>query len=84
MHQAENYFSDVAFLHNLAMIYEEEGNITEAKNKLNMASNMSPNNIPILTAQVQFLRRIGKYDEACQMNTLLLYRKKMKHGMGVN
>lgn len=76
MHQAESFFSDILFLHNLAMVYEEEGNVSEAKKKLSIASNMSPNNIQILIAQMQFLRRIGEYDEACQVNNLLLHRKK--------
>lgn len=75
MHQAENCFSDIAFLHNLAMIYEEEGKIAEAKNKLNMALYMSPNNIPILIAQIQFLQRIGEYDEANRINNLILIKK---------
>jgi tetratricopeptide (TPR) repeat protein len=65
MYQAEHYFSDIAFLHNLAMIYEEDGRINEAKEKFNLAVNMSPNNIDITFAQVQFLQRIGDIEQAC-------------------
>lgn len=74
MHQAESYFSDIAFLHNIAMIYEEEGDISTAKDKFNIVLNMSPNNTRILIAYIQFLQRIGEEREACLLKEILISR----------
>lgn len=76
MHQAECYFSDIVFLHNLAMIYEEEGNIETAEDKFILAANMSPNNIKILIAHIQFLQRIGEKDKAYKLKKILSDKEK--------
>lgn len=64
MEQADHYFSDIAFLHNLAVLYEQKGRINEAKEKYEIAINMSRNNAKIGYAYIQFLQRIGDVDEA--------------------
>lgn len=75
MEQADNYFSDVAFLHNLALLYEQVGRIEDAKAKYEIAVNMSPKNINISYAQICFLQKIGDVDKAYQLAILL--RKKI-------
>ncbi len=66
MEEANKYFSDIPLLHNLAMLYEQKGMIDKAKEKLNLAVNMSPDNIDIRFAQIQFLQRIGEKEKALQ------------------
>lgn len=75
MEQADNYFADVAFLHNLALLYEQAGRIEDAKIKYEIAVNMSPKNINISYAQICFLQRTGDIDKAYQLAILL--RKKI-------
>lgn len=74
MEEADKYFSDVAFLHNLAVLYEQSGRIADAKMKYKLAVNMSPNNADIGYAQILFLQRVGDIDEAYQLATLLRKR----------
>lgn len=74
MHQAENYFSDINFLHDLAIVYEIEGDTCEAKNKLKLAVSMSPNNIKVAFALFQLLYRIGDNEEAYWLANDLINR----------
>lgn len=76
MEKASYHFSDISFLHNWAMLYEQKGMIDKAKEKLNLAVNMSPDNIDIRFAQIQFLQRIGEIKEAHQQAILLKNRIK--------
>lgn len=78
MHRAEKYFSDINFLHDLAVVYEMEGDMYAAKNKFNMAVNMSPDNIRIAFAQIQFLDRIGETEEVYRLTKLLIDKIKKK------
>lgn len=71
MEQADNFFADISFLHNLAILYEQTGEIDKAKRKFEIAVNMSPNNVDIRYAQIQFLLRIGDIDKAGQLALLL-------------
>lgn len=75
MEQANHYFSDVAFLHNLAVLYEQDGRIKEARQKYEIAINMSRNNIDILYSYIQFLQRIGDNEKVYQLSFQL--RKKL-------
>lgn len=75
MEQANHYFSDVAFLHNLAVLYEQDGRIKEARQKYEIAINMSRNNIDILYSYIQFLQRIGDDEKVYQLSSQL--RKKL-------
>lgn len=71
MEQANLYFSDVAFLHNLAVLYEQDGRINEAKEKYEIAINMSRNNAKIGYIYIRFLQRIGDTDKAYRSAILL-------------
>lgn len=72
MYRAEHYFSDIAFLHNLSMLYEEDGKICEAKRIMDLATNMSPCNINITFAQIQLLQRVGDVKQAYLTGKCLL------------
>lgn len=74
MYQAEHYFSDVAFLHNLAIVYEEDGNINEAKKIYRLATHMSPHNVNITFSQIQFLQRVGDIEHAYCIGKSLLQK----------
>ena len=72
MHQGERYFCDISFLHNLAMVYEDEGKLNEANRVLELGIHMSPKNIKMRFAQVLFYQRIGKTEKAYQDALVLL------------
>ena len=74
MYRAEDYFSDIAFLHNLSMLYEEDGKICEAKRIMDLATNMSPSNINITFAQIQLLQRVGDVKQAYLTGKCLLQK----------
>lgn len=74
MEKAGCYFSDIPFLHNWAMLYEQKGKVDEAREKLDLAVAMSPRNIDIRLTQIQFLQRIGEVEEA-RRKALLLKNK---------
>lgn len=82
MEKAGCYFSDIPFLHNWAMLYEQKGKVDEAKEKLDLAVAMSPRNIDIRLAQIQFLQRTGKAEEARQK--VLLLKNKIKENNSRN
>lgn len=72
MHQAERYFYDVSFLHNLSLVYEDEGKLDKANSILESAIHMSPKNTKIRFAQVLFYQRTGKTEKAYQSGLELL------------
>lgn len=72
MHQAERYFYDVSFLHNLSLVYEDEGKLDKANSILESAIHMSPKNTRIRFAQVLFYQRTGKTEKAYQSGLELL------------
>lgn len=75
MKEAENYFLDIAFLHNLATLYEQNGLVAEAQKQYDLATEICPNNANIAFAKIQFLKRNGKEKEASQF--ILLWKEKL-------
>lgn len=75
MREAEEYYSDIAFLNNLAVLYEENGFIIEAKQRYDLATTIAPSNANIALAKLQFLVRIGDQDAAYKM--ALLWKEKL-------
>ena len=75
MKQAENFYSDIPFLNNLAIIYEQNGFILEARKRYDLATKIAPANANIALAKIEFLDRIGERDEAYRI--ALLWKKKL-------
>lgn len=75
--EAEHFFCDDVFLKNMAILYEETGQITEAKQSFDKAVNMVPGAFNIAYERILFLQRIGEYREAYQ-EALNLYNKPVK------
>jgi hypothetical protein len=64
MKEAEQFFCDDVFLKNLALLYEQNGQINEAEILLHKAVNIVPERFTIAYERILFLQRIGKHQEA--------------------
>jgi hypothetical protein len=77
MKEAEQFFCDDVFLKNLALLYEQNGQITEAGILLNKAVNIVPERFIIAYERILFLQRTGQHKEAYD-EAIKLYRKPVK------
>ena len=74
---AEHFFCDDVFLKNMAILYEETGQIAEARQSFDKAVNIVPGTFNIAYERILFLQRIGEYREA-YMEALKLYNKPVR------
>jgi hypothetical protein len=77
MKEAEQFFCDDVFLKNLALLYENNGQITEAGTLLHKAVNIIPDQFGIAYERILFLQRTGKHQEAYD-EAVKLYSKPVK------
>ncbi|MDR1595270.1 MAG: O-antigen ligase family protein [Prevotellaceae bacterium] len=77
MKEAEQFFCDDVFLKNLALLYEQNGQITEAEILLHRAANIVPDRFTIAYERILFLQRTGKHQEAYD-EAIKLYHKPVK------
>jgi hypothetical protein len=77
MKEAESFFCDNVLLKNLALLYENNGQIAEAKQSFNKAVNMVPGEFNIAYERILFLQRTGEHEEAYN-EALKLYHKPVK------
>lgn len=75
--EAEHFFCDDIFLKNMAALYEETGQITEAKQALDKAVNIIPGAFNIAYERILFLQRTGEHQEAYR-EAIKLYNKPVK------
>jgi len=66
MKEAEQFFCDNIFLGNLALLYEQNGQVEEARICFEKAVNMIPDHFNIAYNRILFLQRIGQEEEAYQ------------------
>jgi hypothetical protein len=64
LEEAEYYFCDNVFFKNMAILYEENGEIEKAKRSFNKAVNIVPGAFNIAYERILFLQRIGEHREA--------------------
>ena len=72
--EAEDFFCDNILLCNMATLYEEAGQIYEARNAFNKAVNIVPGAFNIAYERILFLQRTGAHQEACA-EAIKLYNK---------
>jgi hypothetical protein len=77
MKEAERFFCDNVFLKNLALLYENNGQIVEAKQSFDKAVNMVPGEFNVAYERILFLQRIGEHHDAYN-EALKLYHKPVK------
>jgi hypothetical protein len=77
MKEAEQFFCDDVFFKNLALLYEQNGQIPEAETLFHKAVNMVPERFIIAYERILFLQRIGKHQEAYD-EAIKLYKKPVK------
>lgn len=77
MKEAEQFFCDDVFLKNLALLYEQNGQIAEAGILLHKAANIVPERFIIAYERILFLQRTGKHQEAYD-EAIKLYHKPVK------
>lgn len=75
--EAEHFFCDDIFLKNMATLYEETGQIIEAKQSFDKAVNIVPGAFNIAYERILFLQRIGEHQEAYG-EAIKLYNKPVK------
>jgi hypothetical protein len=78
MKEAEQFFCDDVFLKNLALLYEQNGQIAEAKILLHKAVNIVPEQFGIAYERILFLQRTGKHREAYD-EAVKLYHRPVKY-----
>jgi tetratricopeptide (TPR) repeat protein len=77
LQEAEHFFCDDIFLKNMAALYEEAGEITQARQTYDKAVNIVPGAFNIAYERILFLQRIGEHQGAYQ-EAIKLYNKQIK------